>query len=85
MVGAGADDGDVLELGPERPPRRWAVGRRSRLVLAVAGACALLAVAGTLAALRLDARGPADPALDRLVAEVTTVPLSKLPGASYPV
>ena len=85
MAGADAEDGDVLEMGQERPSRRWAVGRRSRLALAVAGACALLAVAGTLAALRLDSHGPADPALARLVAEVTTVPLSKPAGTSYSV
>jgi hypothetical protein len=82
MVGSGPDDGDVLALGPERPPRRWAASRRSRLVLALGGVCALLVAAGALAAVRLDARGPAEPdALAKLVAEVTTVPLGKGPSA----
>jgi hypothetical protein len=76
MVGSGPDDGDVLEMGPERPRRRWAPGRRSRLVVAIAGVCALLAVGGTLAALRLGSRAAADPALARLTAEVTTVPVN---------
>jgi Domain of unknown function (DUF929) len=76
MVGSGPDDGDILEMGPRKPPRRWAVGRRSRLALAAITACALLAVGGTLAAVRLSAHGPADPALARLIAEVTTVPAS---------
>jgi Domain of unknown function (DUF929) len=76
MVGSGPDDGDILELGPQKPPRRWAIGRRSRLALAVAGACALLAVGGTVAGIRLSSHGPADPALTRLITEVTTVPAS---------
>lgn len=76
MVGSGPDDGDILELGPRKPPRRWAIGHRSRQALAVASACALLAVGGTLAGLRLSSHGPADPDLTRLITEVTTVPAS---------
>jgi hypothetical protein len=77
MVGSGPDDGDVLEMGSARRRRRWVPGgRRSRLVLVLAGVCALLAVGGTLTALRLDSRAPADPALARLIAEVTTVPVN---------
>lgn len=76
MVGSGPDDGDVLEMGPEKPRRGWAIGRRSRLVLAIAGLSALLAVGGTLAGLRLSSSGPADPALARLITDVTTVPVS---------
>ena len=77
MVGSGPDDGDVLEMGSARRRRRWVPGgRRSRLALVLAGVCALLAVGGTLTALRLDSRAPADPALARLIAEVTTVPVN---------
>jgi hypothetical protein len=68
MTGSDPDDGDIIEMSPE-PPRRtragrtwlgrsWAertgaIGRRSRLVLIIAGACVLLAAGGTLAAVRL--------------------------------
>jgi Domain of unknown function (DUF929) len=76
MVGSGPDDGDILEMGSQRRRRQWVPARRSRLVLVIAGACALLAVGGTLTALRLDARTPADPALARLISEVTTVPVN---------
>jgi Domain of unknown function (DUF929) len=76
MLGSAPDDGDVLEMGHGKPRRTWPVGRRSRLVLVIAVVCALLAVSGTLAALRLSSRGPADPALARLITEVTTVPVS---------
>jgi Domain of unknown function (DUF929) len=86
------DDGDIIEMSPERPRRTWAgrtwlgrslaertgaIGRRSRLVLIVAGACVLLAAGGTLAAVRLSSRGPADQALAKLITEVTTVPVDK--------
>jgi hypothetical protein len=74
MLGSDPDDGDVLEMGPDKPRRAWAIGRRGRLALA--GACALLAVGGTLVGLRLSSSGPADPALARLITEVTTVPVS---------
>jgi hypothetical protein len=77
MLGSGPDDGDVLEMGPQRPPRSWSLGRRARLALA--GVCALLLVAGgTLAGLRLSSRAPADPALAKLITEVTTVPVSRV-------
>lgn len=80
MLGSGPDDGDVLAMGPDKPRR--ALGRRGKLVLAVACVCAL-AVGGTLAGLRLSSGGrPADPALARLITEVTTVPLSALRSAS---
>jgi hypothetical protein len=75
MLGSGPDDGDVLEMGSARPRRAWSVGRRGRLALA--GACALLLIAGgTLAGLRLSSAGPGDSALNRLITEVTTVPVS---------
>jgi hypothetical protein len=74
MLGSGPDGGDVLEMGPDKPRRGWAIGRRGRLALA--GACALLVVGGALIGLRLSSSGPADPALARLVTEVTTVPVS---------
>ena len=74
MLGSGPDDGDVLEMGSERPRRSWSVGRRGRLALA--GVCALLLIAGgTLAGLRLSSPGPGDSALNRLITEVTTVPV----------
>jgi hypothetical protein len=77
MLGSGPDDGDVLEMGPQRPPRSWSLGRRARLALA--GVCALLLVAGgTLAGLRLSSPAPANPALAKLITEVTTVPVSRV-------
>ena len=82
MLGSGPDDGDVLEMGPDQPRRSWAIGRRSRVALAVVGVCALLAAGGTFAGLRLGSRGPADPALARLITEVTTVPLTAQGDAS---
>jgi hypothetical protein len=74
MLGSGPDDGDVLEMGPDKPRRGWAIGRRGRLALA--GACALLVVGGALIGLRLSSSGSANPALARLITEVTTVPVS---------
>jgi hypothetical protein len=74
MLGSGPDGGDVLEMGPDRPRRGWAIGRQGRLALA--GACALLVVGGALIGLRLSSSGPANPALARLITEVTTVPVS---------
>jgi Domain of unknown function (DUF929) len=82
MLGSGPDDGDILAMGEDKPRRTWPIGRRSRIVLAVAGVCALLAAAGTVAGVRLDSRGPADPALAGLITEVTTVPMSALRSAS---
>ena len=74
MLGSGPDDGDVLEMGQDKPRRGWAIGRRGRLALA--GACALLVVGGALIGLRLSSSGSANPALARLITEVTTVPVS---------
>jgi hypothetical protein len=82
MLGSGPDDGDILAMGEDKPRRTWAIGRRSRIVLAAVSACALLAAGGTVAGLRLDSRGPADPALAGLITEVTTVPMSALRSAS---
>lgn len=82
MLGSGPDDGDVLEMGQDKPRRTWALGRRSRVVLAVAGVCALLAAGGTVAGLRLGSHGPADPALSTLITEVTTVPMNAVRSAS---
>ena len=82
MLGSGPDDGDILAMGADKPRRTWALGRRSRIALAVAGVCALLAAGGTVAALRLGSGGPADPALAGLITEVTTVPMSALRSAS---
>src|SRR3984957_10019187 len=82
MLGSGPDDGDVLEIGPDKPRRSWAIGRRSRVALAVVGVCALLAAGGTVAGLRLGSGGPADPALARLITEVTTVPVSAVGSGS---
>lgn len=76
MLGSGPDDGDFLEMGQRKPRRSWAFSRRSRVVLAVAGVCLLLAAGGTVAGLRLGSRGPADPALARLITEVTRVPVN---------
>jgi hypothetical protein len=52
------------------------------MIAAAAVACALLAVAGTLAGLRLTSTGSADTALAQLITEVTTVPVgtSELAG-----
>src|SRR6202142_3034037 len=74
MLGSGPDGGDVLEMGPDKPRRGWAISRRGRLALA--GPCALLVVGGGLVGLRLSSSGPANPALARLITEVTTVPVS---------
>jgi hypothetical protein len=76
MLGSGPDGGDVLEMGPDKPRRGWAIGRRGRLALALAGACALLVVGGALIGLRLSSPGPANPGLAALITEVTTVPVS---------
>ena len=80
MLGSGPDGGDVLEMGPDKPRRGWAIGRRGRLALA--GACALLVVGGALIGLRLSSSGSANPALARLITEVTTVPVSAVGSGS---
>ena len=77
MLGSGPDDGDIIEMSPGRPRRAWVIGGRSRRVLAVAGVCALLVAGAVFAAVRLSSTPPAgDPALAKLITEVTTVPLS---------
>jgi Domain of unknown function (DUF929) len=77
MLGSGPDDGDIIEMSPNGPRRPWAIGR-SRRVLAVAGVCALLVAGAAFAAVRLSSTPPAgDPALAKLITEVTTVPLSE--------
>src|SRR5579859_4362026 len=78
----GSDPDDILTMGADKPRREWAIGQRSRIALAVVGVCALLAAGGTVAALRLGSRGPADPALAGLITEVTTVPMSALRSAA---
>ena len=82
MLGSDPDDDDILAMGADKPRRTWAIGRRSRIAVAVVGVCALLAAGGAVAALRLGSRGPADPALAGLITEVTTVPMSALRSAS---
>jgi hypothetical protein len=76
MVGSGPDNDDVLQMGPDKPRRSWAIGRRSRLALSVVAVGALLAAGGTLAGLRLSERDQPNSALTRLITEVTTVPAS---------
>ena len=80
MLGSGPDDGDVLEMGPDKPRRGWAIGRRGRLALA--GACALLVVGRHPGRPPAELLGPADPALARLITEVTTVPVSAVGSGS---
>lgn len=78
------DGPDVIEQAPRhlRIPRLpWRLaGKRPALIAAAAVACALLAVAGTLAGLRLTSDARADSALAQLITEVTTVPV----GTSAP-
>jgi hypothetical protein len=76
-------------MGPEKPRRpwlgrTWVRGGRTRLVLAVAGTCVLLVAGATVAAVRLTARGPADPALAKLITEVTTVPVDSVAPVPVP-
>jgi hypothetical protein len=80
------DDPDVIEQAPRQvsiPRVPWMpTGKRPATVAAVAAASVLLALAGMFAALRLTGSGPADPALARLVTEVTTVPVDLSAPAS---
>jgi Domain of unknown function (DUF929) len=80
------DDPDVIEQAPRDislPRVPWMpTGKRPATVAAVVAASVLLAIAGTFAALKLTGGGPADPALDRLVTEVTTVPVDPSAPAS---
>jgi hypothetical protein len=80
VLGSDPDGGDVLEMGPDKPRRGWAIGRRGRL--AGACACALLVAGGVLIGLRLSSSGSANPALARLITEVTTVPVSAVGSGS---
>jgi hypothetical protein len=83
MLGSGPDDGDIIEMSPDGPRRAWAIGGRSRRVLAVAGVCALLIAGAVLAAVRLDSPAPAGhPALKKLITEVTTVPQNETASES---
>jgi hypothetical protein len=82
------DDADVIEQVPRRtgfpaiswlPGLRGSTGRRPIVIIAVA--CALLVTAATLVTVRLTEGPRTDPALARLVAEVTTVPVGRtVPG-----
>jgi hypothetical protein len=86
MLGSGPDDEDIIEMSAGKPRLTWLTGviaGRSRLVLVVAGLCALLAAGGTFAAVRLGSSGPSNPALAKLITEVTTVPVSEtVPAAT---
>jgi hypothetical protein len=84
------DDADVIEQAPRQAPfpavrgliaLRGVIGTGRRRTVVVAAACALLVTAATLAGFRL-AEGPrTDPALARLIAAVTTVPIgTSVPG-----
>jgi Domain of unknown function (DUF929) len=85
------DDADVIEQSPRHqfnlpavpglPALRGVVGTGLRRVVIIAAACALVMAAGGVAAFRLTQGPRADPALTRLVAEVTSVPV----GTSVPV
>ena len=77
MLGSGPDDGDIIEMSAGKPRLTRLIGGRSRLVFVVAGVCALLAAGAAFAAVRTDSPGPADPALTKLITEVTTVPVSE--------
>ena len=82
MLGSGPDDGDIIEMSAGKPRLTGVIGRRSRLVLVVAGVCALLAAGGAFAVVRLNSAAPANSALARLITEVTTVPVSETVHAS---
>jgi Domain of unknown function (DUF929) len=74
MLGSGPDDGDIIEMSPDKPPRTPIIGGRTRLVLVV-GVCALLLAGAAVAAVRLTSPPPT--ALQKLITEVTTVPVSE--------
>jgi Domain of unknown function (DUF929) len=87
------DDPDVIEQAPRfslprmrwRPSGPWTpAGKRPAVLAAAVVVCALLAVAGSFAVLRLTSSGPADP-LAGLVTEVTTVPVSHPALADVPL
>ena len=84
------DDADVIEQAarqvdfpavPLLPALRGVIGTGRRRIIVLAAACALLVTAATLVTFRLTAGPRTDPALARLVTEVTTVPVgTSLPG-----
>jgi hypothetical protein len=85
MLGSGPDDGDVIEMSAGKPRLAGLIAGRGRLVLVVAGVCALLIAGGAVAAVRLNSPGPAgNPALRTLITEVTTVPVSETVPAPSP-
>jgi hypothetical protein len=90
------DHADVIEQGARRvdfPAVPWLValrgtigtngviGTRRRRIVVIAAGCALLVAAAMLVTFRLAAGPRTDPALARLITEVTTVPVgTSLPG-----
>src|SRR6266699_3720936 len=86
----GQDDADVIEQVPRQfnfpavpglPALRGIIGTGRRRLVVIAAACALLVTAATLVTFRLTEGPRADPALARLITEVTTVPVGKsVPG-----
>jgi len=94
------DDADVIEQVPRQagfsavlglPVVRCIIATRWRRIVIGAVACALFVTAATLITFRFTQGPRTDPALARLVAEVTTVPVGKavpglvvLPGSAPP-
>jgi len=84
------DDADVIEQTPRQadfpavcglPGVRGIIGAGRRRIVIVAVGCALLVTAAALVTFRLTEGPRTDPALARLVAEVTTVPVgTAVPG-----
>jgi len=84
------DDADVIKQVPQQVnlpgvsrllALRGIIGTGRRRIVVTAAACALLVTAATLVTFRLTEGPRTDPALARLVAEVTTVPVgTSLPG-----
>ncbi|TVZ04544.1 DUF929 domain-containing protein [Trebonia kvetii] len=83
------DDADVIEQVPRQVnfpavpglrALRGVTGTGRRRIVAIAAACALIVTAATLVTFRLTEGPRTDPALARLVTEVTTVPV----GTSAP-
>jgi hypothetical protein len=84
------DDADVIErvsrqpnfpAVPALPALRGIIGTGRRRIIVIAAACALLVTAPALVTFRLTDSPRTDPALARLITEVTTVPVGKsVPG-----
>lgn len=87
------DDADVIEQAPRQVSfaavpglsalsgLSGSLGAGRRRIVVIAAACALLAIAATLVTIRLTESPRTDPALARLITEVTTVPLgTSVPG-----